>query len=212
MESHPNLLEKLRRWLSGLQPAERARRRERSAGRVVASREGPGNVSPQPRVAQPGPAADDQRPVQRPAPPSVPEPAAPMVAARNNPDAVAQAPAPIAPVSAPGALPAPAAAPALATANPAPAKTMRSLEEVRADLARLRESARERHAQLQVRRVASFPTTDFMEMAKPHPPHEPHETNAPHEPAPARTAAEEPDTAFAATAFLDFGTGKARPR
>ncbi|HEY2257519.1 MAG TPA: hypothetical protein VGI11_17930 [Variovorax sp.] len=86
---------------------------------------------------------------------------------------------------------------------PAPAKTMRSLDEVRADLARLRESAKERHAELQARRELSFAPTDFMEMAKPHPPHEPE---------PPAQPAEEPDTGFAATAFLDFGTGKARPR
>jgi hypothetical protein len=94
----------------------------------------------------------------------------------------------------------------MAAAMPAPAKTMRSLDEVRADLARLRESAKERHAELQARRELSFAPTDFMEMAKPHPPHEPHE------PEPPARSTEEPDTGFAATAFLDFGTGKARPR
>ena len=52
------------------------------------------------------------------------------------------------------------------------AKTMRSLDEVRADLARLRETAKERHAlaQQQVRRAdTSFARTDFMEIPEPLP-------------------------------------------
>jgi len=71
----------------------------------------------------------------------------------------------------------------------APAKTMRSLEEVRADLARLRESAKERHARATtpVRRDISFEPTDFMDFAKP-----------PVEPARA------PDENYEQTAFLDF--------
>lgn len=66
---------------------------------------------------------------------------------------------------------------------------MRSLEEVRADLARLRESAKERHARATapVRRDISFEPTDFMDFAKPAA-----------EPAPAR------DENFEQTAFLDF--------
>ena len=55
---------------------------------------------------------------------------------------------------------------------PAGAKTMRSLDEVRADLARLRETAKERHAltQQQVRHVdTSFARTDFMEIPEPLP-------------------------------------------
>lgn len=68
---------------------------------------------------------------------------------------------------------------------PPPAKTMRSLEEVRADLARMRETAKERHARLQVRREVSFAPTDFMDLA---------------EPATARHDSE-PDADFPATAF-----------
>jgi hypothetical protein len=74
---------------------------------------------------------------------------------------------------------------------------MRSLEEVRADLARLRESAKQRHAQLQVQRDASFAPTDFMEMPS-------------HQPAPEPAPGESADDSFAATAFLDFGNVKPR--
>ena len=95
----------------------------------------------------------------------------------------------------PGPLPAVAAAAIVAKAAEAqsPAKTMRSLEEVRADLARLRESAKERHARAPVapRRDISFEPTDFMDFAKP-------------EPRP------EPDESFEQTAFLDFTTLKPR--
>lgn len=70
------------------------------------------------------------------------------------------------------------------------AKTMRSLDEVRADLARLRETARERHLQIQQRRPdTSFAPTDYMDIPEPLP-----------EP---RRKAESDD--FAATAFVDFG-------
>ncbi|MDM0079055.1 hypothetical protein QTI17_00480 [Variovorax sp. J31P179] len=95
----------------------------------------------------------------------------------------------------PAPVPAVAAAPIVAKAAEAqsPAKTMRSLEEVRADLARLRESAKERHARAPVapRRDISFEPTDFMDFAKP-------------EPAPER------DESFEQTAFLDFTTLKPR--
>ena len=43
---------------------------------------------------------------------------------------------------------------------------MRTLEEVRADLARLRLSASERHARSQAFRDTNFAPTDFMELAK----------------------------------------------
>lgn len=91
-------------------------------------------------------------------------------------------------VAAPRAEPVPDPAPA-----PAPAKTMRSLDEVRADLARLRESAKERHARasVPVRRDISFEPTDFMDFAKPAP-------------------APEHDESFEQTAFLDFTTLKPR--
>lgn len=52
------------------------------------------------------------------------------------------------------------------TAPMAAAPKLRTLEEVRADLARLRLSARERHAQSQAWRDTNFAPTDFMELAK----------------------------------------------
>jgi hypothetical protein len=48
----------------------------------------------------------------------------------------------------------------------AAAPKLRTLEEVRADLARLRLSARERHAQGHVWRDTNFAPTDFMDLAK----------------------------------------------
>lgn len=45
------------------------------------------------------------------------------------------------------------------------APKLRTLEEVRADLARLRLSARERHAQGRVWRDTNFAPTDFMDLA-----------------------------------------------
>lgn len=70
---------------------------------------------------------------------------------------------------------------------PASFKKMRSIEEVRADLARLRESAKQRVAQAQGRRDISFAPTDFMELAKPEP-----------------RAPSKVDKDFEATAFIDF--------
>ena len=76
---------------------------------------------------------------------------------------------------------------------PGGAKTMRSLDEVRADLARLRETARERHAltvQQQPRHVdTSFARTDFMEIP---------------EPLPMPMPRKKDDSEFEATAFVDF--------
>jgi hypothetical protein len=68
--------------------------------------------------------------------------------------AAAAAPAPVVVKAAPVIV-----APAVEAEAPAGAKTMRSLEEVRADLARLRETARERHAltQQQARHVDTSP-------------------------------------------------------
>lgn len=70
------------------------------------------------------------------------------------------------------AAPRPAAAPvaAAAIAPPveapqAPVRKMRTLEEVRADLARLRLSASERHARSYAWRDTNFAPTDFMELA-----------------------------------------------
>lgn len=47
----------------------------------------------------------------------------------------------------------------------APSRKMRTLEEVRADLARLRLSASERHARSHAWRDTNFAPTDFMELA-----------------------------------------------
>ena len=52
---------------------------------------------------------------------------------------------------------------------PAVAKPMRSLEEVRADLARLRKNAKERHAPVPVKRDTHFEPTDFQEFVVPEP-------------------------------------------
>jgi len=52
-------------------------------------------------------------------------------------------------------------------AAPAPTKPMRTLEEVRADLARLRERSRERQAQAPAPRDISFAPTDFMDFPQP---------------------------------------------
>ena len=66
---------------------------------------------------------------------------------------------------------------------------MRSLAEVRADLARLRATAKERHAQLKAQHqsASAFAPTDFLEFSMP---------------APAASAISE--TAYASTAFFDF--------
>lgn len=61
-----------------------------------------------------------------------------------------------------------AAEPAATTAHQASTQAMRTLEEVRADLARLRDQARRRHAaHAQQRRDLAFAPTDFMEFGKP---------------------------------------------
>ncbi|MEJ8856091.1 hypothetical protein WKW79_16040 [Variovorax robiniae] len=58
-------------------------------------------------------------------------------------------------------------------AVPAVAKPMRSLEEVRADLARLRASAKERHTLAPVKRDTHFEPTDFQDFVVPEPRPEP---------------------------------------
>ncbi|MEJ7688377.1 MAG: hypothetical protein WKG52_16100 [Variovorax sp.] len=68
---------------------------------------------------------------------------------------------------------------------------MRSLGEVRADLARLREKARERQTQAQVRRDISFAATGFMALEEP----------------PKRPRSN-PEPSFAPVEFLDFGAAK----
>jgi len=150
-------------------------RTERSAPRVVAS------AAPRLRPETPAPRTVASRPM-----PIAPEALNPVL--REAPKPV-DVPAVVAPVAAPVATP-PVAKAAEAQS---PAKTMRSLEEVRADLARLRESAKERHARAPVapRRDISFEPTDFMDFAKPQP-------------------AREPDESFEQTAFLDFTTLKPR--
>lgn len=103
--------------------------------------------------------------------------------------------APVRPGSGPGPapvvaqipVPAPVAAPAAAKVAPAAAPAMRSLEEVRADLARLRANAKERHAQLKAQHESAFAPTDFLDFS-----------------APAPVASEISETAYASTAFFDF--------
>lgn len=227
------LLDSLRRLFGGLRPARAQRKAARAEPQVVTGRGAPGQlpsgrggltaaagasvqgaVRPQEPLAAKAPVTSAAKPQaeSQAAPqatsqgvspsPAFTAPAAPMASSAAAAAATAPPIAAAAPV--PAAAPAPTFAPA-----PAPAKTMRSLEEVRADLARLRESARERHAQLQVRREASaFAPTDFMDFAKvPEP--------APSEPVPLlppRQSGEEgSDISFAATAFIDFGAGKQRP-
>ena len=120
------------------------RRTVRSAPRVVAS------AAPRLRPETPVPRTVASRPM-------------PIAAEAFDPvvrEAPRQDDLPTALPVGPGPLPAVAAAAIVAKAAEAqsPAKTMRSLEEVRADLARLRESARERHARepYQTRRDISF--------------------------------------------------------
>lgn len=71
-------------------------------------------------------------------------------------------------------------------------KPQRTLVEVRADLARLRESSRERQAERERAHETNFAPTDFMDFAE-------------HEMRPVA-----PGPAFAPTAFLDFGAVRAR--
>ena len=80
---------------------------------------------------------------------------------------------------------------------PASAKPMRTLEEVRADLARLREKSRERQAQAPVRADIGFAPTDFMDFAPPTSKSKP-------------SRRDEPESNFASPAFLDFGNLKLR--
>jgi hypothetical protein len=75
------------------------------------------------------------------------------------------------PVVRPPVAPVQVAAPVAAVQAPpvgapqAPVRTMRTLEEVRADLARLRLSASERHARTHAWRDTNFAPTDFMGLA-----------------------------------------------
>lgn len=81
--------------------------------------------------------------------------------ARSSAQLVIQQPAAVMPVT---------ALAAVVQASPAeppqaPIRKMRTLEEVRADLARLRLSASERHARSYAWRDTNFAPTDFMELA-----------------------------------------------
>jgi len=78
-------------------------------------------------------------------------------------------------------------------------KPMRTLAEVRADLARLREKSRERQAQQRaaVRHDAHFPATDFMEFV-------------PSVPEPSAAKQGDAGESFAPTAYLDFTVLKSR--
>ena len=134
-----------------------------------------GNVGPEP-VLKPSaaPAAVPVEALQVETP-------APVVAARQAVPAVEQ----------------PVAAPA-AKVQAAEEKPMRTLAEVRADLARLREKSRERQAQQRalVRHDVAFPATDFMEFVP----------SAPEQ----RREKEGAGESFAPTAYLDFTVLKTR--
>ena len=141
-------------------------------------------------------------PIRRPVERAKPRSAAPakrefqptsFQAARPEIEPVALRPAAAAPAPAVGEAAPGIVAPAVEAEAPAGAKTMRSLDEVRADLARLRETAKERHAQTQqqARHVdTSFARTDFMDIPDALP-----------MPAPRKKVV---DPAFEATAFTDF--------
>ncbi|HEY1230517.1 MAG TPA: hypothetical protein VGF26_24680 [Ramlibacter sp.] len=74
---------------------------------------------------------------------------------------------------------------------------MRTLEEVRADLARLRDQAKRRHAaHVQDRRDRAFAPTDFMDFGNPAPVASP-------------AASAPTGRAFQPTDFMDFSAGKA---
>jgi hypothetical protein len=98
---------------------------------------------------------------------------------------------------------------------PAGAKTMRSLEAVRADLARLRQTAKERHAltqQPQRHADTSFARTDFMEISEPLPMSSPRKKDDSEFEATAFAGIPDPlpmprkkdDSEFEPTAFVDF--------
>jgi hypothetical protein len=78
--------------------------------------------------------------------------------------------------------------------TPRTGKPQRTLVEVRADLARLRESSRERQAERERTHDTNFAPTDFMDFSE-------------HEMQPVK-----PQPAFAPTAYLDFGAARARQR
>ena len=81
-------------------------------------------------------------------------------------------------------------------ATPTNALAMRTLEEVRTDLARLRAQARQRQAaSAQARRDQAFAATDFMDFGGALPPN-------------SHPAAPAPSTGFAATDFQEMGTAK----
>lgn len=106
---------------------------------------------------------------------------------------VVEAPAPVATPAAPIVAP-----PVATPLEQGPEKPMRTLAEVRADLARLREKSRERQAQARavVRPDVTFPATDFMEFV----------------PSVAEAHRDQQDAgeSFAPTAYLDFTVLKAR--
>jgi len=163
----------------------------------------PGVAPPPVRPVKPiANAASVEKPAARVATPARQDPPAlpaalplpvPLPQAHRDPAPVRPVPEPVpAPVLAPIPVVTPIAvmtpvavtAPAAATAAPVSAPAMRSLEEVRADLARLRASAQERHAQLKAQHESAFAPTDFLDFSVP---------------APAAS-----ETAYASTAFFDF--------
>jgi hypothetical protein len=175
-------VETFRRFLGRLLGTPTERRPSRSVPRVVASKEGPVAVRApvaKPLVVAPAEEARVDAPV-----PVKSQTAAPAVAPPLFVQELMQ----------PLLRPAP-------EDPPAAIKPMRSLEEVRADLARLRASAKERHAQAQAqahekaqaRRNVAFEPTDFLDFETPEAP-----------------PSDNPESSFASTAYLDFTTLKPR--
>lgn len=108
------------------------------------------------------------------------------------PAVLATVPAPL-PVSTPMAAPVPAHQEERDAPDSVP--PLRTLEEVRADLAKLREVTRARHAEAQTRRELSFAPTDFMDFAD----------------QPSGAVQDGPSSNFAPTDFLDFGSIDLQP-
>jgi hypothetical protein len=190
--STSRILESFRRFLRslGIRPV--------AVGAVAAGTTPPASVIAKPSTATtPATMSATTHPVvSSPAPLVVPvaAPVAPVSIAKSSAmpiAAVAQPAAVRQPAALQPAVPGPSISQAVVAqvaAAQAPVKPMRSLEEVRADLARMRQSARLRHARLVAEHHTNFAPTDFMEMPG------------------LLSVQREPEPSFAATAYLDFGT------
>lgn len=113
---------------------------------------------------------------------SVDQSAPPAAAKPSPPEGSAALPSP------------PAAAAATAPLATRIGKPQRTLAEVRADLARLRDSSRERQAERERTHESNFAPTDFMDFTE------------------QALSIAEPEPTFAPTAYLDFGSARTRQR